>query len=255
MSIDWITVAAQIVNFLVLVWLLKRFLYRPILDGIDAREKEIADRMAEAATIQKAAEATEADYKVQIATLSASRKDMLAEARKAAKVEADALVTDAEKRIVKEQADRDVERDREAKRFTGELQKTGASALLSIARKVLIDLADETLEQRVAIHGLRQMKPIAKNLTKAAGKTKQAVLTTHDELPAETRDRLKNDFAYIFPDYKVQFKTDESQAHGLILRLGDAQVDWTIDSYIDSLKDVLESQKTQRLLKAEHNAA
>ena len=36
MSIDWITVAAQLINFLVLVWLLKRFLYRPILNGIDA---------------------------------------------------------------------------------------------------------------------------------------------------------------------------------------------------------------------------
>ena len=48
MSIDWITVAAQIANFLVLVWLLKRFLYRPILDGIDAREAEIANRMQEA---------------------------------------------------------------------------------------------------------------------------------------------------------------------------------------------------------------
>ena len=45
MSIDWITVAAQVANFLVLVWLLKRFLYRPILDGIDAREAEIAGRM------------------------------------------------------------------------------------------------------------------------------------------------------------------------------------------------------------------
>ena len=48
MSIDWITVIAQIANFLVLVWLLKRFLYRPILDGIDAREAEIARSMAEA---------------------------------------------------------------------------------------------------------------------------------------------------------------------------------------------------------------
>ncbi|HAB91660.1 MAG TPA: F0F1 ATP synthase subunit B, partial [Pseudomonas sp.] len=46
MSIDWITVLAQIANFLVLLWLLKRFLYRPILDGIDAREAEIARRMA-----------------------------------------------------------------------------------------------------------------------------------------------------------------------------------------------------------------
>ena len=45
MSVDWITVIAQIVNFLVLIWLLKKFLYRPILDGIDAREAEITERM------------------------------------------------------------------------------------------------------------------------------------------------------------------------------------------------------------------
>ena len=57
MSVDWITVAAQIANFLVLVWLLRRFLYRPILAGIDARERQIAARMAQAEKIREAAEA------------------------------------------------------------------------------------------------------------------------------------------------------------------------------------------------------
>ncbi|MCL1485860.1 MAG: hypothetical protein MH208_17135 [Marinobacter sp.] len=52
MSIDWITVLAQLANFLVLVWLLKRFLYRPILDGIDAREAEITKSMAAAGEAQ-----------------------------------------------------------------------------------------------------------------------------------------------------------------------------------------------------------
>jgi hypothetical protein len=42
MLIDWFTVGAQIVNFLILVWLLKHFLYKPILNAIDAREKRIA---------------------------------------------------------------------------------------------------------------------------------------------------------------------------------------------------------------------
>jgi large-conductance mechanosensitive channel len=37
--IDWFTVVAQVINFLILVWLLKHFLYQPILDAIDAREK------------------------------------------------------------------------------------------------------------------------------------------------------------------------------------------------------------------------
>jgi F-type H+-transporting ATPase subunit b len=48
MLIDWFTVSAQVVNFLILVWLLKRFLYRPILNAIDAREKRIATELADA---------------------------------------------------------------------------------------------------------------------------------------------------------------------------------------------------------------
>ena len=46
MLIDWFTVAAQAVNFLILVWLLKRFLYKPVLAAIDEREKRIATQLA-----------------------------------------------------------------------------------------------------------------------------------------------------------------------------------------------------------------
>ena len=42
MLIDWFTVGAQALNFIILVWLLKRFLYKPILDAVDAREKRVA---------------------------------------------------------------------------------------------------------------------------------------------------------------------------------------------------------------------
>ena len=48
MLIDWFTVGAQALNFLILVWLLKRFLYEPILRAIDAREKRIATELADA---------------------------------------------------------------------------------------------------------------------------------------------------------------------------------------------------------------
>ena len=50
MLIDWFTVGAQLLNFLILVWLLKRFLYKPVLDAIDAREKRIAGELANAAS-------------------------------------------------------------------------------------------------------------------------------------------------------------------------------------------------------------
>ena len=48
MLIDWFTVGAQVLNFLILVWLMKRFLYKPILNAIDEREKRIATELADA---------------------------------------------------------------------------------------------------------------------------------------------------------------------------------------------------------------
>ena len=48
MLIDWFTVGAQSLNFLILVWLMKRFLYKPILAAIDTREKGIVAKLAEA---------------------------------------------------------------------------------------------------------------------------------------------------------------------------------------------------------------
>ena len=48
MLIDWFTIGAQALNFLILVWLMKRFLYKPILHAIDAREQRIARELAEA---------------------------------------------------------------------------------------------------------------------------------------------------------------------------------------------------------------
>ena len=48
MLIDWFTVGAQLLNFAILVWLMKRFLYQPILRAVDAREKHIAQALAQA---------------------------------------------------------------------------------------------------------------------------------------------------------------------------------------------------------------
>ncbi len=50
MEIDWFTVIAQVINFLILVWLLKRFLYKPVLAAIANREARIMAQINDAAT-------------------------------------------------------------------------------------------------------------------------------------------------------------------------------------------------------------
>lgn len=240
MSIDWITVAAQIVNFLILVWLLKRFLYRPILDGIDAREVEIADRMSEALRVRKRAEAAETDYQDKLSAFSSGQSAMIDSIRQKAEEERDELLTRARERLERERKERNEQRDEEARKFAAELRRLGAAALLSLTRKALGDLADETLEERLVIHAAKRLAPISEDLRMSAVDSNEAVATTHASLPQGARDRLKADLQNLLPEVTLRFETDADQAPGLILRLGGAQVAWTVDTYIDGLHALLE---------------
>lgn len=242
MSIDWITVGAQIANFLVLIWLLKRFLYRPIMDGIDAREAEIAARMNEAATIRERAETQETEYQAQIADLSASRAEMLEKARRAAEAERDALLAQARQSLQKEQSQREEMRAEEARQYSADLHLNGAKALLALTRKAVSDLADETLEQRIVLHAAAQLKGMADELREAADGSRDAIALTRDPLPEDVQTRLRDDLATVLPGFTLRFDTDAALSPGLSLRLGGAQVGWTTDSYLSGLDALLLDQ-------------
>lgn len=239
MSIDWITVAAQLANFLVLLWLLKRFLYRPILDGIDAREREIAERMSEATHIRETAQATEADYQAQIALLRQGREGLMEESRQAAEAERNALLAEARTQIALEQEEREKQRAEEALRYSRELHETGAHILLSLTRKALTDLSDETLEQRIVSRAAAKSADLSERLKQAAGGQTNAKITTQYALPQDLQNRLVSEFKQTLPDCELTFHVDPEQSPGLNLRMGGAQLGWTVDSYMNGLEELL----------------
>lgn len=242
MSIDWITVAAQLANFLVLVWLLKRFLYRPILDGIDAREAEIAERMQIAARTEEDAKATEANYRAQLAALQSEQASVSEALQRQAEQEKDALMAAAHDRIERERAAWLTHLDEEARSFSAKMQRAGGHALLELTRKALTDLADETLEARIAAGLIRQIGRMDGDLQHASGHPKDAVVTSHDTLPKSTQDDLCTELRSRFDGIDVRFDTDPAQSPGLSLRIGGAQLAWTVDTYIDGLNDLMSDQ-------------
>lgn len=242
MSIDWITVAAQIANFLVLVWLLKRFLYRPILNGIDAREAEITNRMREAVLAREKAEAAERERLDQVSSLKAQKDGIAEDVRKQAETARDALLAEARKGLERDRAAAQAHLDDEARRYGAKLQRAGGAALLSLTRKALSDLADETLEDRIARHLGQRLENLAPDLRTAAGRAEEATITSHDDLPQSGRDDLTAKLKAVFPDVSVRFETDPDQSPGLVLRIGGAELDWTVGGYVDSLSDVLTAQ-------------
>ncbi|WP_417543339.1 F0F1 ATP synthase subunit B [Marinobacter sp.] len=239
MSIDWITVIAQIANFLVLVWLLKRFLYRPILDGIDAREAEIARSMAEAGEAQKKAQAVEADYQQQRKQLLSDQNAVVERALRESENKRDALLAEARAKLEQEQKDWHKHLERERQKFTAQLQRAGEETLLELTRKALRDLADESLEEAIARHVSARLRPIASELSDAAGDNKEALATTRDPLPEAAQAQMQADIESLLPGITLRFETDQKQAPGLVLRVGSAQVAWTVDSYTEAFDALL----------------
>ena len=246
MSIDWITVAAQIANFLVLVWLLKRFLYRPILDGIDAREQQITQRMEEAGRIRAQAEETEARLDAEIARLKAGREGVMNEVKAEAEAERDALLSGARERLEAEQAMREAARKDEARRFAADLELRGASALVALLRKALNDLSGETLEERIVARAAGRLPAMAGDLAEAAGASLEAIVTTQAALPEALQAQLRRQIEDALPDIDVQFQTDTEQSPGLSLRVGGAQLGWTASSYTAGLQSMLEDAHKAR---------
>jgi len=95
MLIDWFTVAAQAVNFLILVWLMKHFLYQPILHAIDERDKHIADELANAAAKEADAVKEREEFQKKNTEFDQQRAALLAKATDEAKTERQRLVDEA----------------------------------------------------------------------------------------------------------------------------------------------------------------
>jgi F-type H+-transporting ATPase subunit b len=116
MHIDGWTLILQEANFLILVWLLRRFLYRPVLAVIDQRRQATDAVLAEAATAQTVAEEMHRDLEAQRAAIGTDRDRLIeaahaqAEAERAALLdkarhEAESLLADARARIERERRD------------------------------------------------------------------------------------------------------------------------------------------------------
>ena len=241
MFIDWITVAAQIVNFLVLIWLLKRFLYRPILDGIDQREAGIAARIASAETARSTAEEAGATHRAALATLAEEKTAIIEAARVEATAEQASLRLQARETLDAEQADWRLQISDERAAFLVDIRATGAKAILSLTGKALKDLADARLEDQIAARLVSQLAEFGPDLQQAAA-SDGAIAVSSFPLTETRRKGLRRAFQGAVKDVPLTFKTDPKESPGLTLQLGGVHLGWTVATYLDDLEEALRAR-------------
>lgn len=242
MSIDWITVAAQIVNFLILIWLLKRFLYRPILDGIDRREASIAARIASAETARSSAEVAKDTHRAALAKLEEEKAAIFAAANEEAEAERVALRLAARQALDAELADWRWQIGNERDAYLADLRATGATAILSLTGKALKDLADVRLEDQIAERLGSRLAELGPELQAAAATSHGAVAVSSFPLSEVYRKRLRNAFQNAVKGVDLSFRTDPGQSPGLTLQLGGMHLGWTVATYLDALETTLSAR-------------
>lgn len=245
MLLDWFTVAAQLINFLILLYLLQRFLYGPIVKAMEQREQRIAARMSEANERRAAAERAEQEHSRQRRELEAQREQLLVEARHEAAARRHELIQAAREEVeaLKRSWHASLRHGREA--FLRELRLRAGEQVADAARRVLHDLADVELEQRIVavfVKRLRRLaaderEPLRRALAEAQGRPE---IASAFELAAAQREQLRAALRPYSDDLTdMRFTQNPALVCGITLTVGGHEITWSIQSYLETLEGAI----------------
>jgi F-type H+-transporting ATPase subunit b len=246
MQIDWLTVAAQIVNFLVLVWLLQRFLYRPITDAMARREERIAMRLAEAKDAHAEVAAEAERLRERHAALDASRDEALRDVE----AEATALRARLEAELREEMAAKrrtwEAHLEDEREDFAAQLRQRAGHQVIDIVGRILADYAGADLAEQLSgtfAERLADLEPeMVAKLSAAAGRAKgpARVYSSVTLKPGARTGITRAIHAMIAPEIEVEYREDRDLLLGIRLTIGEQTVEWSAARFLSRLESSLD---------------
>jgi F-type H+-transporting ATPase subunit b len=243
MLIDWFTVGAQALNFLILVWLLKRFLYKPILNAVDAREKLIAAELSDARAKMTEAEKERDDFRHKNEVFDQQRAALFSKAADEAKAERQRLLDDARKAADALSAKRQDGLRSDFDSLGQAIRDRTQSQVFGIARKALADLATSDLEERIGAVFMRRLGTMDDRAKAALGQAlktapEPALVRSAFDLPAEQRAAIQNALNVAFSmEVRLRFETALNLVGGIELTTKGQKLAWSIADYLASLED------------------
>lgn len=259
MEIHWPTVGAQIVNFLILVYLLKRFLYGPITRAMDRREQGIADRIQKAEDQEREADKEAQAFRRKTDELEAQREALLGQAKDEAEVQRKVLIDQVRGEIdeTRRRWQEEVKRERDV--FLGDVRNQLAHLFFLVASRAMRDLGDARIEERIIDRFLEQLGGLRldekAHLTEAARSTGNLVrINSSFEIPEPLQKRLI-DLVHkeLAPELEIHFEQSPDLICGVKLMVPGLTVDWNLQSYMSDLETRLATVLTEPSAETAHS--
>jgi F-type H+-transporting ATPase subunit b len=264
MLIDWFTVGAQALNFIILVWLLKHFLYKPILNAIDAREKRIAAELADADAKKAEALKERNEFQNKNDSLDKARAALMSKATDDAKAEGQRLLEVARKTADALRAKRQEALRNDADLLSHAVRQRAQQEVFAISRQALTDLATASLEERMCDVLVRHLHTMDVTVKAAFAKTlktasEPALVRSAFDLPAPQQATIQKALDETFSlSVPIRFEIAPDLVSGIEFSARGQKLAWSIADYLTSLENSvggLIKEKGESAPKAEAKAS
>lgn len=252
MTIDWFTFTAQIINFLVLVGLLRWFLYDPIVRAMQTREDKIAERLREAERTSEVAEEKARHFESKNREFDEQQDVRLKQAHQEAEEHRDRLKEEHRAKVDRKRDEWLEALEREREEIVEQFRQQIGELADEAARKTLAELADDELETRMLkkfvdrIEQLDQQQnaEIAEHL--ADGESEVSIRSAF-EIPQQWRERLSGVLQNTFQHRgEVAFERGGELICGIELDVGGYRFDWNVDEHLRQLSIDFESRLAKK---------
>lgn len=242
MGIDWLTVGGQAINFIFLVWLMKRFLYKPILTAIGEREKKVSAQISDASAQKAEAQKLREKFKSKNEDLDQRRAKLLEDAKENARAEQLRLFAEAKKESVELRIKWQETFQNEKKRLSKELGRLAQNEVFAIVRKVLDDLSGVELEKKIVEVFIKKLdilpsseKTKLKESCVSVSTPLQVVSSfelsrTQKSVIESTVTKILN-FEAIF-----SYETFSGKIAGIEISVNSQKIAWSIGDYLTSME-------------------
>jgi len=156
----WVTFGFEIVNFLVLVWILKRFLYRPVLGAIARRKAAIDQTLADAKARHAEASSLEGQYRDRLADWEKEKQVLRAQAGEEINAERARRMTALAGALDQERERRRAVEERQLSDWKGRQEDEAAAQGARFAARLLARLAAPELETRLVALALEDLEAL-----------------------------------------------------------------------------------------------
>lgn len=243
MNIDWLTLIAQIINFLILVFLLKHFLYDRVVKAMDEREERITSRFDEAEKEKNEAKKMRRDYEDKLGQIGDKRQEILSGAHEEAETRKKEMIREARYEVDKMKRSWQDALEKERDNLIKDIRRNTGQQIYAVARRALSDLSDQELEKQmldVFIDRIEEMDndEFNRKLNISDGGKKGITVTTNFDIHGNTQKRIREIISKkTRKSNKVEFETTDKMICGIEITTGGRSISWSIDRYLDDIEN------------------